>query len=300
MAATITVLLAACSGSGRASSSGAANGNAPGGGYSKVLVIAEENEDFNKVFGGSDAPYLTSLSEQYGLATAMDAGYPANCPSLAAYIIMTSGDRHDICDDDAPDQHRITGPNIFEQVASSGREWRNYAESMPDPCTTSNDGAYLVRHAPAAYYVSEDSRCERGLVPLGSTDSGALHDDVTAGSLPAYGFVTPDACNDMHGGDGCQGDLVASGDEWLSHWLPQVMAGPDYKAGRLIIMITWDEGSEESNHIPALVVSPTTKHITVSRSLTQCNLLRTVQDVLKLAPLGCAATATPVTADFHL
>jgi phosphatidylinositol-3-phosphatase len=317
-------MIAACSGSG-ADPAGTSGGAAPspsgssaiapspsvsassgqpaagGGAYSKVLVIAEENESFHKVLGGDRAPFLTSLAQRYGSATSMDAGYPTNCPSLAAYLIMTSGDRHGVCDDEDPAQHRITGPNIFEQVASSGREWRNYAESMPAPCTRSNHDPYLVRHAPAPYYVSEDTRCDRWMLPLGTTARGALHDDLVAGRLPAYGFVTPDACNDMHGGHGCQnGDLVTDGDRWLSQWLPQVMAGPDYRAGRLIIMITWDEGNDETNHIPALVISPSTNKVTVDRRLTQCNLLRTIQDVLHLTPLGCAATAAPVTTDFGL
>ena len=264
------------------------------------MVIAEENETFGQVLGTGSARYLTSLSEQYGLATSMNAGYPTSCPSLAAYLIMTGGDRHGVCDDDDPAAHRIVGGNIFEQVAASGRPWRNYAESMPAACTKTSTGDYLVRHAPAAYYVSEDARCARGLVPLGTTTEGALHDDVGAGNLPAYSFVTPNACNDMHGGAGCQADLVSGGDHWLGQWLPEVMAGPDYRAGRLIILITWDEGSGEDNHIPALVISPTTHHVVVGRPLTQCNLLRTIQDILRVAPLGCAATATPVTADFHL
>jgi hypothetical protein len=322
-AASLLLLVAACGGSSSGGSAGtsspgsapqsspsasttsasssAASSGAPAGAYSKVLVIAEENEDFHQVLGGDNAPFLTSVSQRYGLATSMNAGYPTSCPSLAAYLIMTSGDRNNICDDDDPSAHRITGPNIFEQVATSGREWRSYAEAMPAACTRSNVDPYLVRHAPAAYYVSEESRCGQWMVPLGTTTQGALHDDVAGGRLPAYGFVTPSACNDMHGGHGCQNvDLVADGDRWLSQWLPQVMAGPDYRAGRLMILITWDEGNDQNNHIPALVVSPTTNHVTVSRQLTQCNLLRTVQDVLHLTPLGCAATAAPVTTDFGL
>jgi hypothetical protein len=320
--AGIAFTLAACSSTAGGSATGTATGSIPStstvpgvsassseppvtggvsGSYSKVLVIAEENKTYDTVTGGNSAPYLTSLSQKYGAASSMDAGYPTNCPSLAAYIIMTSGDRHGICDDDDPSAHRLTGSNIFEQVTSSGREWRNYAESMPAPCTRTSVDPYLVKHTPAAYYLSEATRCARWLVPLGTTGAGALHDDIAAGRLPAYGFVTPNACNDMHGGHGCQdGDLVGDGDRWLSTWLPQVMAGPDYRAGRLMIVITWDEGNATTNHIPTLIVSPTTNHVTVSRSLTHCNLLRTVQDVLHLTPLGCAATAAPVTADFHL
>ena len=71
-------------------------------GPSKVMVIAEENEEESAVIGSSEAPYLTRLAATYGQATNMQAGYPTECPSLAAYIIITSGDRAGICDDKNP------------------------------------------------------------------------------------------------------------------------------------------------------------------------------------------------------
>jgi hypothetical protein len=78
------------------------------------------------------------------------------------------------------------------------------------------------------------------------------------------------------------------------------MAGPDYRAGRLVVVVTWDEGDSD-NHIPTLVISPTTRQITVGRRLNQCDLLRTEQELLRLTPLlGCAASATSVAAEFRL
>ncbi|HEY6797541.1 MAG TPA: alkaline phosphatase family protein [Kineosporiaceae bacterium] len=267
----------------------------------KVLVIAMENETYGSVIGSGNAPYLDSLAHDFATATAMDAGYPTACPSLAAYLLMTSGDRYGVCDDADPSAHPIAGDNVFQQVAASGREWRNYAESMPGPCERRNSGHFLVRHAPAAYYLSEAGRCGASMVPLGTDTAGALHDDLAAGTLPAYGFVTPDECHDMHGGNGCPDDnLVTSGDRWLRTWMGQIMAGPDYRAGRLIIFISWDEGDRHSNHIPLLAVSPLLHGRTISRPITQCHLLRTTQDVLGLTPLGCAAQADSLAPDLGL
>jgi len=78
----------------------------------KVMIIAEENHGYDQVIGDSHAPYLNQLATDYGTATAYDAGYPAHCPSLAAYILMTSGDTGGICDDKGPGAHRLTGDNI--------------------------------------------------------------------------------------------------------------------------------------------------------------------------------------------
>jgi hypothetical protein len=274
----------------------------PADGYTKVMVIMEENHGYDQIIGSRDAPYLNELATTYGTATHLDAGYPPGCPSLAAYIILTSGTDAGICDDRAPKAHPLPGDNIFRQIAASGRQWRDYAESAPGPCATTNDksGRYLVRHVPAAYYVGERRDCVRWSVPMGEPAAGALHDDVAAGTLPAFGFVSPDACHDMHGAAVCPADRVGKGDRWLRSWLPSILGGADYRAGRLLIVITWDEGTGTDNHIPTLFVSPSTHHVTADQAFTHCSTLRTIQEVLGLTLLGCAAQAPSMASPFHL
>jgi hypothetical protein len=277
--------------------------SAPAAGpISKVLLIAEENHGYDQIIGAPGAPYLNELARTYGSATRMDAGYPAACPSLAAYILLTSGSTAGICDDRAPKAHQLRGDNVFQQVAASGRDWRGYAESARGTCPLENsfNGRYLVRHVPATYYLSVRRDCARWVVPLGVPDAGALHDDVAGGVLPAFDFVTPDACHDMHGGALCRGDRVGVGDRWLRNWLPSILAGPDYRGGRLAIIITWDEGTSTDNHIPTLVISPTTRHIESDQAFTHCSTLRTIEELLRLPLLGCAASATSMVAAFRL
>jgi hypothetical protein len=260
--------------------------------YDKVMVIAEENETDSAVIGSSSAPYLTKLAATYGDATNMQAGYPVDCPSLAAYILITSGDRDGICDDGNPSAHRLSQGNIFQQVADSDRQWREYAEAMPSNCSRTNSSAkiYLVRHAPPPYYTSEAKRCQAWDVPMGTTTSGQLHSDLTTG-LPAYSFVTPDACDDMHGAPSCKGQLIAHGDDWLAQWMPQIIDSPDFSDGHLLVIITWDEGSRQDNHIPTLVVAPTIHGVKSAAALTHCSTLRVAEEVLDLPYLGCAADA---------
>jgi len=266
------------------------------------LVIAEENKPYEALMGSADAPYINELADTYGLATAMDAGYPADCPSLPAYLILTSGDNQGICDDRDPKAHPIDGDNVFAQVAQAGLEWREYAESMPANCTPTNsaDGLYLVRHAPPPYYVSERDRCSRWDVPMGSVSAGALHDDVAGGHLPAYSFLTPNACNDMHGGPSCGDEHIRSGDAWLASWIPTILDGPDFKDGKLVVIVTWDEGSKTDNHIPTLVIAPTAKHVRAATPMTHCSILRTTEEILRLPLLGCAARSASILPDFGL
>jgi hypothetical protein len=268
----------------------------------KVLLIVEENHAYDQIIGDPHAPYLNELARRYGIATRLDAGYPVRCPSLAAYLLLTSGDTHGVCDDRAPRAHPLTGSNVFSQVKAAGREWRAYAESAPGPCALSNsrDGRYLVRHVPATYYLNVRADCRRWAVPLGTPSAGALHDDVGAGALPAIGFVTPDACNDMHGAPVCSADLVMAGDRWLRTWIPQILAGPDYRSGRLTVIITWDEGNSSDNHIPTLLISPATRHVASAGRYTHCSTLRTIETLLRLPLLGCATTAPSMAASFRL
>jgi phosphatidylinositol-3-phosphatase len=256
----------------------------------KVMVIAEENHTFEEVFGSGRAPYLTGLARTYATFTAVDAGYPTSCPSLPGYLLMTSGSTHGVCDDAGPDAHKLGGPSIFSEVQDAGLQWRGYAESMPAPCTATDavDGRYLVRHAPAPYYTAIAARCRTWDLPLGTVAAGPLHDAVTAGRLPDYAFVTPDACDDMHGAPGCPGSLVGAADTWLAEWLPRILDGPDYRAGRLVVVLTWDEGSQDSNHIPTIVITPDGRGVSVNGPTTQCGLLALEQDVLQIPPLGCA------------
>ncbi|WP_433361258.1 alkaline phosphatase family protein [Actinoplanes sp. CA-142083] len=266
----------------------------------KVMIIVEENHAYGEIAGNPSAAYLNRLAADYGAATGYDAGYPARCPSLAAYILLTSGSTHGICDDKDPKSHPLAGDNVFRQVGASGREWRGYAEAAHGDCELTSHGRYLVRHVPATYYRGERADCRRWTVPLGIAGGGVLHDDLAAGALPALSFVSPDACDDMHGGPGCPRDLVAAGDRWLRTWLPRIMSGPDYRSGRLTVIVTWDEGTPASNHIPTVVVAPAVRHVVATQPLTHCSTLRFVEEQLRLPLLGCAAAAASLGPPFGL
>jgi len=268
--------------------------------YPKVMIIAEENEPASSIVGNSQAPYITQLAATYGNATNMTANYPISCPSLAAYIIITSGSRQGICDDAWPSAHQLTSDNIFRQVAAAGKEWRQYAESMSSNCqrTDGPPGTYLVRHAPPPYYYSERYRCPSWDVPLGTTASGHLHDDLASG-LPDFSFITPNACNDMHGASTCSGSMVKRGDDWLAQWMPKIIASDDFQQSRLAVFVTWDEGSPATNHIATLVVAKSVRGVTSNAAYTHCSTLRTAEELLQLPYLGCAATAVSFRTGFH-
>jgi hypothetical protein len=219
----------------------------------KVLWIAMENRSYNGVIGNkAAAPYLNgTLVARGGSATNM---HSESHPSLPNYIAMTTGSTQGIADDNDPKVHRLTSGSIFSQVDPS---WRAYQEVMPAPCrqtngTFANGTKYVVRHNPAAYLVAAPigapgASCAANDEPLGTATMGNLVDDLAAGQLPAFSFVTPGLCHDMHtapSGLACiPANAITAGDQWLAQIMPKVFASPDYTSGALAVFLTWDEGT---------------------------------------------------------
>ncbi|MDQ2728915.1 MAG: alkaline phosphatase family protein [Actinomycetota bacterium] len=266
----------------------------------KVLVIFEENHDYGAVVSSRDAPNLDRVASACGLATHYEA---LTHPSLPNYLAAVSGQdyaRSPFDGDCSPGGAcLVNGPTIFGQEQSAGHPWRSYQEAMPTACDQSDSGSYAPRHNPAAYAVDVRSSCPTSDLPLGTVTTGPLATDVEAGTLPSYSILAPDLDHDMHDG------TVAAGDRWLGPWLNLITNGPDYRQGRLAVLIVWDEGSgsgSNPSHVPLYVLSASTPPGTrVGLPLDHLALLRTAEQLTGVGPpLGRAAGAASFAAAFHL
>jgi hypothetical protein len=162
---------------------------------------------------------------------------------------------------------------------------------MPKACDPSPAGRYAVKHNPAVYYTAIRQACAVDDVPL----DGHLSQDIAAGNLPSFAFVTPNLCDDTHD---CG---VQTGDAWLSTWIPRIVAGPNYMSGNTLIVLTWDEGVGTDNLIPTMVIGPSVPIGSRSAAaFTHYSLLRTTEEVLGLPSVGAATTATSMAPAFHL
>jgi phosphatidylinositol-3-phosphatase len=250
----------------------------PTGSYSHVVWVVMENHSYSEIIGNSSAPYINQLAQQYGNATQM---FAETHPSLPNYIAMTSGSPQGISDDNAPSSHPLNVPNIFTQLGANSR---SLEQSMPSNCSKSDSGTYAVKHNPAAYYTNY-SQCGTNDVPLGSTP------DLSA----AFTFITPNMCNDMHD---CS---VSTGDQFLQSFIPQLLKTPQYQAGNTVIFLTWDEDDSGSgNHIPTIVISPTTNHVSSSTTFNHYSMLRATEEILGLPLVGGASSATSMRSAFGL
>ncbi|MFL6137787.1 MAG: alkaline phosphatase family protein [Frankiaceae bacterium] len=261
--------------------------------YDHVIWIWFENKA--PIIGSSSAPYFTSLAGQCGLATNY---HGITHPSLPNYLAATGGSTFGVTDDNPPSSHRITAASIFSQVKASGRQWRSYEESMPSNCALSSSGTYAVKHDPAAYFTGIRTDCSSWDVPMGTTSSGAFRAAVNGGTLPAFSFITPNMCNDMHD---CS---VATGDAWLKSWMPRILSSATYLAGRTAVVVTFDESSSSSttNAVSTIVVAPSVRKGTANGTrFDHYSLLRTTEEMLGLpTTLGGASTAASMRSAFHL
>lgn len=249
----------------------------------KVLTIVLENHSAGQAV--AQMPYLRQLGMQYGYTT----GYHAVAhPSLPNYLALAGGTTYGVVDDNGPAAHPIHGSSVFDQAVARGRTAKTYAESMPSPCAMGNAGQYVPRHNPWTYYADATSRanCRRWDVPAGTPSGGALRTDIRNGTLPTVGLLVPNMCHDGHD---CP---LSTADGWLHGWLPIVMAGPDYTAGRLAIVVTFDEDDNTAaNTVLTTVVSPYTHHVVSGEAYTHYSWTHYAEQLVGSAALNNAGSA---------
>jgi len=257
-----------------------------------VVIIMEENKAASAVRGNRAAPYLNSLADQFSVATDYRA---VSHPSLPNYLAITGGTTAGITSDCNPPGGRCQADtrHIGDEIAASGRTWKMYAEGMAAPCSTKNNGQYVVKHNPFLYYPSVTSVrafCAAHDVPF----SQFATDLATISTLPDYSFISPDLCNDMHS---CS---VATGDAWLAREVPLILASPAFTQQNSLLIITFDEAESLSlgNSVLCIFAGPAARQgYTSSTPYSHYSILRTLEIAWRLQSLTRNdATALPMTA----
>jgi acid phosphatase len=238
------------------------------------MVVVFENEDAQNVLGSPKAPYLTSLAASG--ATFTDA-HGETHPSQPNYLALFSGTTQGVTDDHCLDQ--LPGDNLGSQLLAAGLSFVGWSEGLPQAgytgCTSGN---YARKHNPWVNFSNLPASVNQPL--------SAMPQDY--GQLPTVSFVVPDLCNDMHD---CG---VAAGDAWAKKVLdPYVSWAREHNS---LLLVTFDEDSgSKDNHIPTFLVGAGVQTTTSSGRIDHYDLLRTLQEMYGLAPLGKAADAKPIT-----
>jgi phosphatidylinositol-3-phosphatase len=215
-----------------------------------VFVIMMENTSYDDLLSPSNTntTFIQQLAANNGLATNY---FGVTHVSLPNYIAATSGQTWGSNADDTAQAPMFNHQNLVDQLEAAGVSWKAYMEDLPSPGNTvdsSPDGLYVRKHDPFLMYpdVYNNSARAAKVVPLTQ-----LSTDLATGNVPQFVWITPNVCNDMHGGaatcpypssptDPLQADLYADGDNFLRTWVTAITHSKAW-TGRSAIFITWDE-----------------------------------------------------------
>ncbi len=252
-----------------------------------IAVIVLENAEYSDVHGSSAAPFINGLTRRYGLARQM---YAVSHPSLPNYLALTGGSTFGISSDCTTCS--VAGAGLAGQLDRRGISWKAYMEDLPHPCYTGGSaGGYAKKHDPFMYYrglVRRRADCER-VVPL-----DRLAADERAGKLPAFIWITPNLCHDMHD---CS---LSTADSFLARLVPPLLARLGHNG---LLFLTWDEGTTDDGccrlaaggHVVTVVVGSGAQHgARLATPVDHYSLLQTVENLFGLSRLrGAACACTP-------
>jgi len=257
-----------------------------------VFVIVFENHDWSAIQGNASAPYINKTLLAEGAHADNYQNVPGLHPSLPNYIWMEAGSNLGVTDDAEPSVHRLSAPHLTAQLKAAGITWKSYQEDIPGTgCPLTYVNQYGPKHNPTIYFTDvnggvnpSSAECEAHVRPYAE-----LAGDLETRTVPAYAFITPNLCNDMHD---CS---VATGDAWLAREVPKILASQAYKQGGAIF-IAFDESAGSDAPIGFIVLSPLAKKgYSNTIYYTHSSMLRSVQEIFGVGPLlGDAANAANV------
>jgi len=244
-----------------------------------------------------------------------------------------------------PAANNISGKTIADQAHEHGLGWRSYQESLsfagPDgvnisdgvfdnntpfnlftgmtPSLSSSDivALYAAKHNPFVYFKNVQDAGDEGENGYrnirGFDGEHGLYAELARGHAPAYSFIAPNQCNDMHGrGNGtafCQYDpndngtqtglnpaLIYAGDVAVEKIYRAIKGSPAWREGHNAIVLLFDENDYSTAPINNRVVLLVDKNygrlgVQSNAFYTHYSLLKTIEGGLRLPCLNHACDA---------
>jgi hypothetical protein len=244
----------------------------------------------NGILDNPKAPHIQQLAKTYNFASNYNGVWH---PSLPNYVAMITGDwvgtdvigntqtgghlyapnsKVGISDDDSPSvaidygppanpsfhRWRVEKPSLAGQLVGAGKDWRVYLQNLPEagthianwPGDNNTAKLYAVKHNPFPYIaeVQDNPAQFAKQVPIDQ-----LFSDLGSNHVPAFSYIVPDQCRDMHGlsnplapcggaADTDDNDVRRGDDE--TFWLVNAITGsPAWEQGRNALFVVFDEGN---------------------------------------------------------
>jgi hypothetical protein len=215
--------------------------------YDHIVIVVEENKDYEEIIGNSNAPYINNVLKKEGASFAQM--YGEEHFSQGNYFWMFSGSNQNVgfIDQVPSEQNNPNYPfktaNLGEQLINKGRSFKGYAEILPQIGATDDKasaGLYARKHVPWISFAN---------VPNGTTvetSSNLRFADFPADpsqydALPTVAFVIPNLDNDMHNGPITES--IAAGDRWLQKNIDAYYQWA--KDHNSLLILTFDENNDK-------------------------------------------------------
>jgi hypothetical protein len=259
-------------------------------------------------------------------------------PSQPNYLELFSGSNQGLLQDGRPGSSQepassappFTTPNLAASLIAAGFTFATYSESLPsvgfDGDTFSTDptkNQYQRKHNPVANWQAADAPAHNH-VPFATNQPFTSFPTNPAGyaALPTVSIVVPNEQNDMHDGS------IAQGDAWLrTHILDGYYQWA--RTHNSLLIVTFDEDnfddpshpapSNTTNQVATIFAGPMIKRgdyfeeninppdvrvpngfITpTGTAMNHYNVLRTVEEMFGLSPIGGSANVPAITDVFQ-
>lgn len=169
----------------------------------RIFVIMLENHSQSSVIDDPNAPYLTSLAHQYGMASNY---YGVTHPSMPNYLASIAGDNFGVQDDNDQNIVNLDRTNLVDQLEAHHISWDAYMQDLPANKLdrfgpTLADGTvvslYAKKHNP--FVLFDDVKNNPARMDH-VRDYSQLGSDLNSSDAPQFVWITPNQCSDMHGG----------------------------------------------------------------------------------------------------
>jgi acid phosphatase len=222
--------------------------------YDHVVIVVEENKNYDQVVGSPDAPFINRLREEGANFTQI---FGEEHHSQGNYFWLFSGDNHGVGFRDGVPHHQFAAPNFGSALIAKGLSFKGYSESLPaigstvvygPPGAQGKDRLYARKHVPWVSFknlppgTTAEKSCNLTFAEFPNDADGFA-------ALPTVAFVIPNLKNDMHDSDDglteeeALKQTIRQGDKWL-----ETNLGPYYawaKGHNSLLIVTFDENYDK-------------------------------------------------------
>jgi len=243
-----------------------------------VQLVIFENESYDDVIGSPEAPYITGLSKTWANMT---QSFAITHPSEPNYLALFSGSTQGVTSDQCPVSFGVQ--SLGSELLKAKISFTGYAETMPydgyTGCMAVADSLpsgwlYMRKHVPWPDFTK---------IP-GSVS--IVYPGPLKKPPSQFTWITPNMCNDMHD---CP---VATGDKWASKNLPDLIAWDAANDG--VLILTFDENDGSPGNQITTILAGNVNPGQYDQQINHYSVLRTIENIFKLKPLGMSAKASPI------